>query len=174
PVEVRRKEHLERKFAEWAKRESGRTVRWTVLRPAEVKANLPHLTVLGDGSVLASGDQSKSDTYALKFRAGLRRITAVRLEVLPDERLPARGPGRVYYEGPFGDFFLSEFTLLSGGKKVKLAKASQSFASGKLNAASAIDGDPQTGWSINGGQGRAHSAVFNLAEPLADGRDLCV
>jgi mono/diheme cytochrome c family protein len=174
PVEVRRKEHLERKFAEWVKHEAEHTVRWTVLRPVEAKANLPLLTVLGDSSVLASGDQSKSDTYTLKFRTDLRGITAIRLEVLPDERLPRHGPGRVYYEGPFGDFFLSEFTLLSGGKKVKLAKASQSFASGKLKAAAAIDGDAQTGWSINGGQGRPHCAVFNLAEPLADGRDLQV
>src|SRR5207249_1227082 len=60
PVEVRRKEHLERKFQEWLKREQARTVRWTVLRPAAAKANLPLLTVQPDNSVFASGDQSKS------------------------------------------------------------------------------------------------------------------
>jgi hypothetical protein len=32
-----------------------------------------------------------------------------------------------------------------------------------------LDGDPQTGWTINGGQGQSHIAVFNLAEPLAEG-----
>ena len=41
-------------------------------------------------------------------------ITAIRLEALPDERLPAGGPGRIYYEGPKGDFFLSEMTLSVG------------------------------------------------------------
>ena len=30
----------------------------------------------------------------------------------------------------------------------------------------AIDGDPQTGWSVNGGQGQAHTAVFTFAAPL--------
>src|SRR5262249_49162861 len=55
PVEDRRRDHLERKFAEWVEREAARTVRWTVLRPAEAKANLPLLTVLDDDSVFVSG-----------------------------------------------------------------------------------------------------------------------
>jgi hypothetical protein len=166
--------HFERKYHEWQKREAARTVRWTVLRPASAKANLPHLTVLEDNSVFVSGDQSKSDIYDLAFRSDLRGVTALRLEVLPDDRLPAAGPGRVYYEGPFGDFFLSEFRVTAGDKKVAVAKASHSFASGNATADKAIDGDPQTGWSINGGQGRAHTAVFALAAPLAEARDLRV
>src|SRR6185312_9519145 len=31
-----------------------------------------------------------------------------------------------------------------------------------------------TGWSINGGQGRAHTAVFTLATPLAEATELRV
>jgi hypothetical protein len=138
----------------------------------KVESNLPRLTVLPDASVLASGDQSKRDVYDLAFHPDLRGVTALRLEVLPDDRLPKGGPGRVFYEGPFGDFFLSEITLTAGGRSVKLARASQSFADGKHGAAAAIDGDPHTGWSIKGGQGRAHAAVFNLAEPLADSRNV--
>jgi hypothetical protein len=171
-VEERRRAHLERKLHEWEEREAARTVRWTVLWPAAVKANLPHLTILDDNSILASGDQSKSDTYELTFHSDLRGITALRLEVVPDERLPSGGPGRIYYEGAFGDFFLSEFRVLAGGQKVRLTKASHSHASGGDTAAAAIDGDPQTGWSINGGQGRAHTAVFTPAEPIADANDL--
>jgi hypothetical protein len=167
-------EHLERKLNAWLEREAARTVRWTVLRPTEAKANLPLLTVLDDDSVFASGDQSKRDVYDLAFHTDLHGITALRLEVLPDERLPKHGPGRVFYEGPAGDFFLSEVTVTAGGRKVPLAKASHSFAGGNATADKAIDGDPQTGWSINGGQGRAHHAVFNLAAPLADGGDLRV
>ncbi len=164
PVEVRRRENLQRHFDEWLADESARAVRWRVLRPAEAKSNLPLLTVLGDGSVLASGDMSKRDVYDLAFRGDFRGVTAVRLEVLPDDRLPKRGPGRVYYEGPFGDFFLSEFTLSADGKPVKFARASQSFGT---SAAAAIDGNPLTGWSIGGGgPGRAHEAVFTPAAPL--------
>ncbi len=149
-------------------------MRWTVLRPVEAKSNLPHLTVLKDDSVLASGDQSKRDLYTLKFRTELHGITALRLEVLPDGSLPRKGPGRTYYEGSAGDFFLSEIKVFVGGKPVVLKSASHSFARDKFPASAAIDGDPQTGWSIDGGQGRAHYAVFTLAAPLEEPRDLTV
>jgi hypothetical protein len=162
---------LDRKFNDWLKRESAHAVRWTVLRPLEARSNLPHLSIQADASVLASGDQSKSDTYQLRLATDLKNITAIRLEALPDDRLPNGGPGRVYYEGPFGDFMLSEITLSAAGRKVPFARASHSHAGGG-SAQAAIDGDPQTGWSINGGQGRAHTAVFNLAAPLADAHDL--
>jgi hypothetical protein len=165
-VEERRRANLQKKFEEWRRREAERTGHWTLLRPVEARANLPHLDVLEDGSVLASGDQSKSDTYELNYPTDLKGITAVRLEVLPDDRLPGHGPGRVWYEGPFGDFMLSDLTLSAGGKPVRLTKASHSFASNGYPAQAAIDGDPQTGWSIGGGQGRPHNAIFNLAEPL--------
>jgi hypothetical protein len=173
-MEERRRKHLERRYRAWQERQMARTVRWTALRPTSAMANLPHLTILEDNSVLVSGDQSKSDTYDLTFRTDLHGITALRLEVLPDEQLPGGGPGRVYYEGPFGDFFLSEFRVFTGGKKASLAKAAHSFASGGATADKAIDGDPQTGWSINGGQGRAHTAVFTLAAPLAGATELHV
>jgi hypothetical protein len=167
PVEERRRANLERKFDEWLARESARAVRWRVLRPDEAKANVPLLTVRDDASVLASGDTSKRDVYDLAFRGDFKGVTALRLEVLPDDSLPKRGPGRVYYEGAPGDFFLSELTLSAGGGPVKFARASHSFTGGG-GADKAIDGNPLTGWSINGGQGRPHEAVFNLAEPLSD------
>jgi len=167
-AELPGKVSLEEKFQNWLQQESARSVRWTVLRPTTASANLPLLTVQDDYSVLASGDQTKSDTYDLEFRSDLKGITAIRIEAMPDDRLPKHGPGRGYYEGPFGDFTLSELTLLADGNPVKLVRASHSFAAKGFPAQSAIDGNPQTGWSVNGGQGRAHWAVFNLAEPLAE------
>jgi hypothetical protein len=161
-------ESMEKAFQTWRDREAARSVRWTVLKPADAKANVPHLEVQNDASVFVSGDQTKSDTYTLTFRGLPPGVTAIRLEVLPDERLPRHGPGRGYYEGPIGDFFLSEFRLFADGKLVKLARASHSFARGGTSAAFAIDGDPQSGWAIDGGQGQAHWAVFKLAAPLAE------
>jgi hypothetical protein len=165
---------LEKQFGAWLREQRRNTARWTVLRPAKAKGSLPFLTVQPDDSVFVSGDQSKSDTYDLTFHTDLKHITALRLEVLPDERLPRRGPGRISYEGPFGDFFLSELSLFSDGKKVSLKGATQSVAGGQDTASRAIDGDPQTGWSINGGQGRAHMAVFRLAQPLNSAGELHV
>jgi hypothetical protein len=79
--------------------------------------------------------------------------------------LPNNGPGRVYYEGPPGDFFLSEFRLNADGKQVKFQSVTATHPS-KDGAAPAIDGDPQTGWSIAGGQRREQRAVVRLAQPL--------
>jgi len=166
PIEERRRELVETKFAEWLARERARSVRWETLRPVSAKSNLPLLTVQGDSSVFVSGDMSKSDTYEVLYRTDLRGITAVRLEVLADDRLPKHGPGRVFYEGELGDFFLSEFTFFAGGEKRSFSKATASF--GKAVGA-AIDGDQQSGWMIEGGAGRDHEAVFSLAQPLADG-----
>jgi hypothetical protein len=174
PEDVRRRAHLEKKLAEWADREMKQLVKWTVLRPVEARSNMPILTVLDDDSVLASSDQTKRDVYDLRFRTSLSGITALRVEALPDDRLPKGGPGRVYYEGPVGDFYLSNITLTAGGKPVTFARASQSFADGKNTAATAIDDDLQSGWSINGRQGERHVAVFNLAEPLAETGELAL
>ncbi len=167
PEEARRRDHLQKRFAEWLDQERKRTVNWTVLRPVEMKSNLPLLTLEPSGAIFVSGDMTKSDWYDMKFQAPPAGITAVRLEVLPDERLPAHGPGRVYYEGNKGDFFLSEFTMTADGGPVRFAKAASSYASDKFAVANAIDGDPQSGWSIDGKQGLANEAVFALSEPLA-------
>jgi hypothetical protein len=168
PVAEQRGQQIEEAFAKWLSHERAHTVRWTTLRPVEAKSNLPLLTIQDDDSVFVSGDMSKSDTYQLKFRSDLRGITAIRLEVLADERLPKHGPGRIFYEGSPGDFMLSNIDLLVDGAKQPWAKASHSFAPAKFGADKAIDDNLQTGWSINGGQGRDHEAVFNLATPLAD------
>ena len=173
PADVRRREIVDAKFAEWLARERARSVSWTPLKPVAAKSNSPLLSVQNDASIFASGDTTKSDTYELKFAGVPSGITAVRLEVLPDDRLPGHGPGMAYYEGPKGDFFLGEIQLAADGQPVKFARASQTFAGNAMggnnpvSAALAIDGDAQTGWSTNGRQGLADEAVFVPAAPLA-------
>ncbi|HLJ57748.1 MAG TPA: DUF1549 and DUF1553 domain-containing protein, partial [Chthonomonadaceae bacterium] len=163
PIEARRKEAMDRAYAAWLKQHESSAVHWQVVRPVRASANVPILSVEPEGAIFAGGDTTKRDVYDLSFDAGAAPITAIRLEALPDDRLPRRGPGRTYYEGGFGDFYLSELTLSANGKPVKLASAVQSGGSA---ASAAIDGDSNTGWSINGRQGQETTAVFRLAEPL--------
>ncbi len=177
PALARRDEIIEQSFARWLARERARTVKWISLRPAEARSNLPLLTVQPDNSVFASGDISKSDTYDLALTNTPARITAVRLEVLPDDRLPAHGPGLAYYEGPKGDFFMGEFKVSADGEPVKFAKATESYAKNNFGSAASAkdctDGDPQTGWSCAGRPGEAHEAVFVPDQPI-DARRLDV
>jgi hypothetical protein len=161
-------EALQRKFAEWDKAESAKAVPWVVLRPSDLWTNMANLDVLPDDSILASGDQTKSDAYTLTFKTKLEGVTALRLEVLPHDSLPDRGPGRTYYEGRKGDFFLSEISVTVDGKPAKFSGASHDFAVGgpKGGAQAAIDGSPLTGWSTADQPGRPHEAVFNFAKPV--------
>jgi hypothetical protein len=165
-----RRANMERRFMAWREEQSKRATSWVTPRPSAATAGLPLLTVLDDYSILSSGDQSKSDLFEVVFDNVPAGVTAVRLEALADDRLPKHGPGRVYYEGPHGDFFLSNIALASAEQDGKIAErefggASHSFANGGNAAAAAIDDNKQTGWSINGGQGRSHWAVFNLKSP---------
>ena len=169
--EERRKQHFHQKYATWLAETQKSLVRWESPQIVSATSNLPLLTVEDNGVVIASGDMSKSDLYELKLKSDLKEIVAVRLEALPDDRLPKHGPGRIYYEGPFGDFFLSDIELSIGDEPKaettrRFARATQTFAAGNSNAMAALDDNKQTGWSINGGQGKPHTAVFQLAEPL--------
>jgi hypothetical protein len=181
PVAERRRKHLEDRFAEWIEQRRANAVRWTVLRPSEMETNLPRLELLDDGSVLSTGDITKRDVFRLTLPLdGIEGpVTALRLEALPDERLPAGGPGRAYYEGRKGDFFLSEVTARRGVEPVRFAAASHSHGkisvgSGTAAAANVIDGDGSTGWSTAGREGEPHQLVLNLAEPLDPGGTLHV
>lgn len=166
PLAESRRENRDRKFAKWLEKETGSIVTWRPLRPTEVKSDIPRLTIQSDDSIFASGDFTKSDTFLLKFRDLPAGLKAIRLEALPDDRLPNHGPGMVYYEGPEGDFRLVNFKVMIGTNVVSLKNATESFANGGDNAAKTIDADLQSGWSINGGQGRAQNAVFQFAGPL--------
>ncbi|HYV37645.1 MAG TPA: DUF1549 domain-containing protein, partial [Gemmataceae bacterium] len=162
---------LDKAFDAWDERESSRAVAWTVVRPKTLKSNMAYLQVLDDASVLAGGDQTKSDNYELKFDLDMKGVTALRLEALPHESLPGRGPGRAYYEGPKGDFFLSELSLTVAGQPVKFSGASHDYAKGgfgatKVGAAFCFDGKPATGWSTTDQPGRPHEAVFNFSQPV--------
>jgi hypothetical protein len=178
----RRAVSLAERFDAWSRAESARAVNWQVVRPDALESSMPHLVVLDDGSVLASGDQTKSDVYTISLPRVGKPVKAIRLEVLPHESLPDWGPGLCAYEGPRGDFFLSEFEVRVPPKaaRIEVAKASEScggtaaHGKGVSGAAAATDGVMSSGWSTTGRQGRAEAAVFELAQPIAAGDPIMV
>ena len=94
---------LNQAFTAWLKEAQEAATQWTTLTPRKMKTNLPKLEVLEDGSIFSSGDVTKRDVFTLQFENDTP-ITALRLEVLPDPRLPEQGPGRCCYEGEKGIF----------------------------------------------------------------------
>jgi hypothetical protein len=130
--------------------------------------------------VLAGGDVTKTTVYELTLPPAATETRSIRLEVLPDESLPAHGPGMIWYEGAKGDFFLSEFEVMAGGQRVAVAKATESYAGkpssskDESSAAKTIDGDMSSGWGIDRMQGRPSAAVYVLAEPVPAGTAVSV
>lgn len=152
------------KFDQWVEQESAKAIVWTVLEPAKMATNLPLLDKLSDNSILASGDQTKRDVYDLSLANPIAAVRAIRLEALPDPSLPAGGPGRVYYEGDRGSFFLSDFQLTGNHSAVKFAAATQTIG----DARGAIDDKAESGWTNVKGVGKPQTAIFTLSEPLPD------
>jgi len=127
------------------------------------------LTVLEDGSVLASGTAPDKDRYKVVAETQLQGITGVRLEALADPSLPAKGPGRA----DNGNFVLYELRVHAvpladptAGRVVAFGGATADFSQGGFEVAGAVDGDAATGWAVSPDLGRAHEAVFELAEDL--------
>lgn len=146
---------------------AGKSAEWAVLKPADLQASSgAALKLQSDGSVLASGPtpETESYTFSLPVEAG---TTALRLEVLTDQQLPAGGPGRATN----GNFVLSEFSVNNASGPVKLSAASATHSQGSYPVGHAIDGKANTGWAILPQAGRTNAATFELAKPLAASPD---
>jgi hypothetical protein len=81
--------------------------KWTTLDPIKLESNEEGggatLKKLDDKSVLVSGAAPERDVYVITANPGLKNITALRVEALPDASLPKGGPGR----DPYGNFLLT-------------------------------------------------------------------
>jgi hypothetical protein len=153
-------------LAAWESALAAKAPRWTVLRP--VTSSSAYAAVLErkkDDSVLVSGPTADKDTYTVTARMPRAPITALRLEVLPDPSLPANGPGR----SPSGNFVLTRLGLRAGAEPVPLVRAAADFSEDGRSVSQAIDENEDSGWSVDGQPGRAHTALFLPAKPIVGG-----
>jgi serine/threonine protein kinase/predicted Zn-dependent protease len=143
--------------------------KWTVLKPLAVKSESgATLTVQSDGSVLAGGVNPDKDAYVIE--AEIRgRFGAIRLEAIPDQRMPAGGSGRA----DSGNFILTDFRVTVGESVVTWSRAHADFsqerdltAVRKFPIAFAIDADESTGWAIWPRVAEPHWAVFVPSQPI--------
>ncbi len=99
--------NLDAEVAKWEQAVSAQRRAWTVLEPRSTQAtDGTQLEALEDRSVRASGASPECATYKLEYTTELEGITALRLEALPDDSLPARGPGRAG-----GNFVLNDLRV---------------------------------------------------------------
>ena len=142
---------------------------WTVLEPADMKSSMDAtFSKEADAAVLVQGG-SRKGTYTISWNTDLANVTALRLEVLADDRLPSRGPGRA----PNGNFVLSELQGSAASKsdpskttKLSLGRATADFEQSGFPVSNTLDGRPNAGWAVAPQLGKDHAAVFEVLEPV--------
>ena len=145
---------------------------WTKLHPETAESTKGvKLEVLDDESIFVSANPPEgTDTYRVSTKTTLKEITGLRLEVLPDDRLPAKGPGRAGN----GNFVVSEVHVTIGeGEPVPVSRAFATFEQDGYPAAATIDGNSAVanGWAVVGTAGQPNALMLEFAEALGDGEE---
>ncbi len=113
---------------------------------------------LEDQSWLVGGARPDKDTFTITARTDAATISALRLEVLPDESLPMHGPGR--YDN--GNFHLTELHVTAraavgpslAAAPVAIAHAWADHAEADQPLTSVLDDNPQTYWALTRATGK--------------------
>jgi len=117
-----------------------------------------------DGALLASGDVPERGDFTFAARGAFGGVRVLRLTALPDDSLPAKGPGRASN----GNFVLSDCELHADGVRLVIAGVDADHAQGGHAANAAIDDDPSSGWAIDG-RHEPTALHLLLAAPLPAG-----
>jgi WD40 repeat protein/mono/diheme cytochrome c family protein len=146
---------------------------WTPLDIKDLKGSgSVRLEKLPDGSIRSTGSKGELPDYVLTAETAVRKITGVKLEVLPDDTLPSFGPGF-----KDGNFFLSEILVEAGSKtnatnfaKIKIKEGRADFVEAKYDIKHVFDGRSEQGraegWTIGSNVGKPHWAAFALEKPI--------
>ncbi len=124
---------------------------WTVVSLLDVQsAGGATLARQPDGSVLATGTSPEVETCTITAVPPVDRVTALWLEVLPDDSLQHRGPGRAD-NGNRAPLEV-RISILPTGEGAEVAvpirAAKADFDQAGWDITRAIDGNPQTAWGI--------------------------
>jgi len=161
---------VRRKVASWESKRSQSDESWNPFEIINlVSTGGATLTRQPDGSWFASGVRPDQDTYLITARWLTGTMRAVKLEVLTDDRLPRRGPGR----WDNGNFHLTEFRGFvtppnsdKSARPVVFDRATADYNEGpKISAAESIDGKNETHWGVHPRYGESHEIVFEIKEP---------
>jgi len=161
-------------IAAWEKDLSAGGSPWSMLQPTDLKStNGITLAAEKNNAIFASGKNAKTD-FVITTSTKLTGITAVRLEMLADDRLPGKGPGR-----GGGNFVLGEIELEVAPdnapdkfQRTKFNTAKATFSQKNYEVAKAIDGNPggpNAGWAISPQIGKKQTAIFGIGQPVGHG-----
>ncbi len=150
-------------FVAWRKAQREKPiVGWQVLTPATTAARGGGKFIAeADGVLKITGKVPAQDVYTFTFRDLPAGTTGLRLEVLPDDALNGRGPGRSIN----GNLVMTGFQVKTGGKAVALKEAKATFSQDTFPATDALTGQGQ-GWAIFPEVGKTHAFIVALTQLL--------
>ncbi len=165
--------------AEWEKDILAEPAKWTMLDPTEFKsAGGATLTKLDDKSLLASGKDPEFDEYVIKAKLPLplAKLSALRIEAMPDKSLPRGGPGRDLY----GNFILSTIEVSANDQPLRFTDGGWDDGLSRIDAKSFFNyemlnvSDRPRGWLINAMNDETRmmrQAAFALDKPFSANQD---
>ena len=150
---------------------SQQALAWYPILPAKLESkNGRVLENRSDRSIFAN-QKPGQDIYTIESNTDLTGISAVRLELLPDDALPSQGPGLANN----GNLVLTEFQIEvadpndpESWKPVEIESALANFEQPDYPVNNAIDGktDDNNGWAVMGYIGKTNWATFKLKMPI--------
>jgi hypothetical protein len=180
-------------YVEWQKVQAEAVVherRWTALAPLLAEtASETKLKIEKDHAILASGKKADRESYTVSFTNVLSGVVGLRIEALPHNSLPNKGPGRA----EDGNFVLTEVrakivrldqttNVLSFGsaradfEQVTSARTNVASAGSALSVIDGAESEVIAGWAIWPQTNQAHQLVLECTETvgLAAGETLIV
>ena len=162
-------EQLPDALSKWLEVDANLVYQWRPLTNAIVTGRHPStFKQLDDGSVLVEGENIRSDVYTVTSTAN--SLSGIRLEVLPDDSLPKKGPGRAEN----GNFVLTNVQVLvrqagTDGEftPVNIGRATADFSQNNWEVTKAINENQEDGWAVSPEIGKRHVAVFQLDDVIS-------
>ena len=133
---------------------------WMNLRPLSATAgDGVTLTVQDDLSIFATGPRPDKTNYTIELPGTVANLTGLRIESIPDDRLPSKGAGR----SDSGNAVLTRLRASVGGKEIAFSAASADYTQQGFSPAGAIDDKPETAWAIYPDTMHPHALVVQTA-----------
>jgi len=143
---------------------------WSGVRPESASADEGvSLEISEEGTIFATGPAPAKANYLIHLPASSTPVTGLRIDTLPDARLPSGGAGR----SESGNAVLTRLRLSAAdGTEIPLASATADYSQGGFSAQGPLDDDPAKAWAFHPDVTTPHFLIVQTAAPIPAGQAL--
>ncbi len=142
---------------------------WRAIHPGTAAADQDViLEITAEGTLFASGPRPDKANYIIHLPAFEEPVTGLRIDTIPDSRLPSGGAGR----SDSGNAVLTRIRLSTADQEIPLATAAADYSQGGFSPESALDDKSGTGWAFHPDVTTPHFLIVQPALPVSPGQPL--